>query len=181
MLASNTLNFSYSCKSLGLVLLGLGLSLDTNALDFTVDPGSLGLSGDSFTADTLIASDASNIAFTDASGSFYEQGYGFITGALLNDSTVATNGLGNNYSLYFSFTDTGNAITDAWNSGTFTLYAVSGKSTFGIDPYTNVVQVNNTGTPILLGALNFNSGYIGGDAITILTASLNSAFVPCVF
>ena len=184
MLVSILRNLFFSSKYLACLLLGFGFSSQVNALGFTVNPGSIGVNDNPFSADALTVSEVSHISFTDAYGDFTEAGYGKITGATLNNgSAVSTSGLGSDYSMYFYFNDSGNVFAGQLSAGFFSFYAVPGASAFYFDS-TNTAQVNNNGyTPTLLGTALLNSGTVGGNLLQgtgyILSASVDSStFTP---
>ncbi len=166
-------NTLYKPKELVLLTLSFCLSSPASALDFNLNPVSVSPGSPSISADTLIAGEVSNISFTDNIGDFQENGFGLINGAQLNGSTLTGTGLAytldgatttasqaGSYSLYFQFSDTGNAATGQLYSGSFSFYAVSGQSTFSITN-ANIAQETNVGTPILLGSAAIYSGALG--------------------
>jgi len=176
-------------KELVFLTLAVCLSSPASALDFTLNPGGVGLGGPSISTDALIAGEVSNITITDQNYDFQENGYGLITGAQFNGSTLSGTGLAytldgptttsqtGSYSLYFQFSDTGNAASGQIFSGSFSFYAVSGQSTFSIN-YANVAQDVNNGTAIYLGTATANSGTVN-TSLEGLSANITSAtFAP---
>ena len=182
-------NTIYKPKELVLLTLGLCLSSPASALDFNLNPASVSPGTPVFTANALTAGEVSNISFIDNLGDFQENGFGLITGAQLNSTTLTSTGLAytlngansttsqtGSYSLYFQFSDTGNAATGQLQTGSFSFYAVSGQSIFSITN-ANVAQETNTGTPILLATANLSSGTLGQSQAG-LSANAVFAFTP---
>src|SRR5215207_489033 len=73
---------------------------------FTLTPAAVGLTGAPVTADNIILSDFSTVAFSSPT-TFTERGYLSITDFQLGGANVVAGGLNSTYSLYFDFTGTG--------------------------------------------------------------------------
>ena len=105
---------------------------------------------------------------------FVENGYLNVTGATLGGSNVST-GLNSSYTLYLQFHLTGGtsslALPGTIDSGTLTLYGVSGVSTFGFDGGNNA-SVNNGGNlPVALFSSTIINGTIAATPQLDLSAT----------
>ncbi len=134
------------------LLMGLGLSLPSHALPFTLNPSNVGINGPSFTADALKATEASHIVFDSVNTNLWtEHGYAQITGAVSNGLVFTPTGLNNTYSLYFEFGGTGDQSTNLFNTAYMRFFAVNGQATFSIEAVTHNALVDTHGnTPVLL-------------------------------
>lgn len=154
----------------GLLAAGLLLaSVSASALNaFTFNPGAAGLAGTAFTADNLLISDYATVTMTSAT-TFTETGFLAITGAQLNNSTLAIPGLNSTYGLYIAFT--GSGTTDGNNplsqisvgnftSLTYTLYGYNGTATFG---FTGTTPTTTAASPVALAS----GSLLGGGVVSI--------------
>jgi hypothetical protein len=170
--------------TLGALALGLTLAAPAQAaLSFSIDPGALFLGAGAFTADTLLATEASHIAFTSATD-WTEVGFARITGATLGGSPVTTAGLNADYTLYFSFQGTGREAANPGDPGSFTsmvmdLYAVAGAATFGIDANNDAFIDTGGATPVKLAGTTFIDGTTSLVG-TQMSATLLGHFTPLV-
>lgn len=134
---------------------------------FTFNPGAVGLSGSSFTADNLVISDFATI--TNSGSSFTDVGYLSIVSAQLGGSAAATPGLNSSYGLYIQFSGAGSYSliadpTTSLTAGTFTslnytIYGYNGTASFGFS--------GNTPTTTATGAIALATGtLITGTTVT---------------
>jgi hypothetical protein len=145
---------------------------------FTFDPGAVGLSGGSFTADDVLITDYSTTTISGTS--FSETGFLSLSTFDLGGTALTPTGLNSTYGLYIAFsgagtTTTGNPATTAtsgtFKSLTYTLYGYNGAATFGI---TGNVPTTSAASPIDLGSGSLIQG-------TVLTAPAPGGFVPAAF
>jgi len=159
----------------------LAASASASALNsFTFDPSAVGLTGATFTADNLLISDFATVTQTSAT-TFSETGYLSITGAQLNNATLALGGLNSTYSLYIAFTGTGtndgnNPLTSisvgSFTSLSYTLYAYNGVASFG---FSGTTPTTTATSPIALASGSLISGGVasipGGGAFSPLASA----------
>lgn len=149
---------------------------------FTFNPGAVGLTGSSVTADNILLSDFSSVAATGAT-TFSETGFLSITGFQLGGANLTAGGLNSTYSLYIQFSGTGHLTTgtnatDARTSLTagvfdtlnYSLIGSTGGATFGFSGTTPTVSA--VGTQVLA-----TGSLINGNVVTS-PANGNTAFVP---
>jgi len=162
--------------------LAAGFSAASALPVFTFNPGAVGLTGTSITADNLLLSNFLNVTAVGATGST-ETGFLSVTGFQLGGSNVDAGGLNTTYSLYFRFDGaahltTGTNATDprttltagVLDSATFSLIAAAGNSTFGFSGTTPTVSSGATQV-LATGSL------VNGTFVNLPTNN-NTAFVP---
>lgn len=177
----------------GLLAAGLlAASAGASALNtFTFDPAAAGLAGTAFTADNLLISDYATVTQTSAT-TFSETGFLAITGAQLNNSTLAVAGLNSNWGMYIQFTATGtttagnpltSVVTGSFTSLNYTLYGYNGTATFG---FTGTTPTTTAASPVVLASGSLISGGVasipGGGSFspaasaTVSVGGVSSAF-----
>lgn len=166
-------NIGYTTKSLSLAVIFFSANTQANdAESFHFNPNSIAdISGGAFTANTLQATEVSVIDFYSPTNPalWTENGYAQITAASSiiagTETSVATPGLNNTYTLYAQFSGTGyqNSLTTGlWTSLNLAFYLVNGASSFSIDDITNTAKIDNIGnTPIKLLDSSLISGTTG--------------------
>ena len=146
---------------------------------FTLNPGSVGLTGAAVTADNIILSDFSTVTAPTAT-TFTERGYLSITDFQLGGTNVVAGGLNSTYSLYFDFTATGhltsantNATTGltsgVFDTLTYSLIGAAGNSTFSVAG--NNPSVTNSGATQVLATGSLQNG------VTV-TVPQSGLFIP---
>lgn len=153
---------------------------------FTFNPGAVGLTGASVTADNQILADYSTITLTPSGSgaTFTVRGALDITAFTLNSSPVGASGLNTSYALYYLFTGAGTQNTanlapgtlGTFTSLTYTLYGapVTGPLTFS----PTGTQPTGIGTPIALATGSLISGGVAGDTSGQPTASVQLSLTP---
>jgi hypothetical protein len=140
---------------------------------FTFDPGAVGLTGTSVTANNILISEYSKVTFTSAT-EFTETGYLVMTGfQSASDPKITVPGLG----MYVSFTASGTTVgTDPAASPTvatfsqlsYTMYGYNdvGTATFGFDAGGNAVETAANEIVLATGSLLSGGGSTLPDALT---------------
>ena len=133
---------------------------------FTFDPSKVGLSGTAITADQVIISDYTNVAFTDTTH-FTERGF-LSFASFQNGGTTLGNlgGLNSTYSLYIPFTGTGTLAAGAtpasltstpsfgsFDTLTYSLVGANGPTTFSFVGNTPTVTPSGGTTTLATGSL----------------------------
>jgi len=150
---------------------------------FTFNPGAVGLTGSSVTADNIIVSDFATATFTGPT-TFTEQGFLSVTSFQLGGTNIVAPGLNSTYSLYLPFNATGhltlgNAGTNVnttvtagvLDTLTYSLVAAPSNSTFGFIGTTPNVTNSPPQQTLATGSL------MNGTVVSSL-ANGNPAFVP---
>lgn len=151
----------------GLLAAGLlAASASASALNsFTFNPGAAGLAGTTFTADNLLISDFATVTRTSPT-TFTETGFLAITGAQLNNATLALPGLNSTYGLYIAFsgsgtTDGNNPLTQvsvgSFTSLTYTLYGYNGTASFG---FSGTTPTTTAASPVALATGTLVNGNV---------------------
>jgi len=149
---------------------------------FTFNPGAVGLSGSSVTADNILVSDFATNTVTGGT-TFAEQGFLSVTGFQLGGANVVAGGLNSTYSLYIPFTATGHLVLNAgsnpnttvtagvFDTLNYSFVAAPSNSTFGFVGTTATVNSSPPQQTLATGSL------INGNVVTS-PANGNTAFVP---
>jgi hypothetical protein len=169
--------------------LGFAAAASASPVTFDWDPGAVPLTGSAFTADELLASDYATVSLGTPSGSqtpFTESGFLGINQASLGAGTPFTpTGLNSTYSLYLAFSATGQqnattftqSSTGTFTSLNFTLYGVSGVSTFGFNS-AYVPTVTNSGAPVALASGSLMNGgtslVVSGSSLTVSASAVTT-------
>ena len=162
------------------IVAGLGFSFaaaDTAAAlpAFTFNPAAVGLGGAAFTADNLILSDFSSVAFTpNASGaSFSDAGVLPVSAFQLGSSPVNGSGLNTIFGLYFEFTGSGQQNTTgftpttigAFNSLSYTLYGYAVNSGVPVSYQPTNVTPTGVTNPVALATGTLITGGAGATTL----------------
>lgn len=166
------------------IAVGISTAASAAPTVFTWDPSAVGLTGGAVTADKITVSDFSS-ANIDAVGNFTEKGALNIVGFLLGGSGATATGLGSTYSLYLTFTASGNqggpiptpghTVSGFINSITYTLWATPN----GSPPLTFTPGGGNVAISGNSGAFALATGSGGGTLSDFVTlTNTGTAFIP---
>ena len=164
-----------------LVLLASASTGHAAPVTFTFDPSAAGLAATPFTGDTLNTKDYSVVQITSLTGTgganFTESGDLLINNVTAGNTTFNPTGNLSAYTLYVQFSGTGvenatdfnTSSTGVLNTLNYTLFGVSGVSTFtpvaGTAAAPGTTTVNNNGnTPVAIATGSLMSG---GTGITV--------------